>query len=99
MTRFALSSSMIAGWRPCRLLSKITRASLARSRLKRCGVPPAAVLGRRAGILLGKSRKKDVIDAALVLLASEGDLLLTSDSKDLEPLAASAGLDIDIVPL
>src|SRR2546430_1733924 len=54
-------------------------------------------LGRRAGILLGKSRKTDAIDAALVLLASHGDLLLTSDSEDLEPLAASAGLDIDIV--
>ena len=58
-----------------------------------------AALGRRAGILLGKSRKNDVIDAALVLLASEGDILLTSDSNDLERLAASAGLDIDIVPL
>lgn len=56
-------------------------------------------LGRRAGILLGRARKTDVIDAALVLLAADGDFLLTSDPNDLEPLAASAGLHVDIVPV
>ena len=56
-------------------------------------------LGRRAGILLGRARMADVIDAALVLLATDGDFLLTSDPKDLEPLAASAGLHVDIVPV
>jgi hypothetical protein len=39
----------------------------------------------------------DVIDAALVLLAEDGDLLLTSDPDDLEPLARTAGLHVDIV--
>jgi hypothetical protein len=58
-----------------------------------------ASLGRRAGILLGRARKTDVIDAALVLLAADGDFLLTSDPYDLEPLAASAGLHVDIVPV
>lgn len=38
----------------------------------------------------------DVVDAALVLLASDGDLVLTSDPADLTPLAAAAGLHIDI---
>ena len=56
-------------------------------------------LGRTAGILLGRSRRSDVIDAALVLLAEDGDLLLTSDPDDLEPLAASARLHLDIVPV
>ena len=56
-------------------------------------------LGRRAGLLLGRSRRKDVIDAALVLLASDGDLVLTSDPQDLQPLASFAGLDIDIANL
>ena len=58
-----------------------------------------AILGQRAGILLGRARMSDVVDAALVLLAEDGDLLLTSDPYDLEPLAASAGLHVDIVPV
>ena len=58
-----------------------------------------AALGRRAGILLGRARMADVIDAALVLLAADGDSLLTSDPNDLEPLAAMAGLHVDIVPV
>jgi hypothetical protein len=56
-------------------------------------------LGRQAGILLGKARKADVIDAALVLLAEDGDFLLTSDPSDLESLAAAADLHIEIVPV
>ena len=56
-------------------------------------------LGRRAGVLLGRSRTTDVIDAALVLLMEDGDILLTSDLPDLEPLAAAAGLHVDIVPV
>jgi hypothetical protein len=54
-------------------------------------------LGRRAGSLLARARKSDVIDAALVLLAQDGDIILTSDPDDLEPLAAAAGLHVDIV--
>jgi hypothetical protein len=56
-------------------------------------------LGRRAGILLARTRMTDVIDAALVLLAADGDFILTSDPEDLVPLAASAGLHVDIVPV
>lgn len=56
-------------------------------------------LGRRAGVLLGRARMTDVIDAALVLLASDEDLLLTSDPADLERLAAFAGLHVDIVSM
>ena len=56
-----------------------------------------AALGRRAGVLLGRARMSDVIDAALVVLASDGDSILTSDPDDLEPLAASAGIHVDLV--
>ncbi len=49
--------------------------------------------------LLGRTRMSDVIDAALVLLAADRDLILTSDPHDLKPLAASAGLHVDIVPV
>ena len=56
-------------------------------------------VGRRAGVLLGRARLQDVVDAALVLLAVDGDVLVTSDAADLEPLAAAAGLHVDIVPV
>jgi hypothetical protein len=56
-------------------------------------------LGRRAGILLGRTRMADVIDAAVVLLATDGDFVLTSDPGQLSRLAEAAGLDIDIVPV
>jgi hypothetical protein len=55
------------------------------------------ILGRRAGVLLGKCRKADVIDAAVVLLAVDGDSILTSDVRDLAPLAEAAGLHVDLV--
>jgi hypothetical protein len=54
-------------------------------------------LGRRAGVLLGRARTADVIDAAVVLLASDGDIILTSDPADLEPLAVAAATHVDIV--
>jgi hypothetical protein len=59
--------------------------------------PLDASLGRRAGVLLGRTRSADVIDAALVLLAADGDSLLTSDPSDLAVLASAAGVHIDVV--
>jgi hypothetical protein len=56
-------------------------------------------LGRRAGVLMGLARTKDVVDAALVLLAQDGDMLLTSDEDDLEVLADACGVHVDIVPV
>jgi len=62
-------------------------------------VPLGDHLGRRAGALLGKARKTDAIDAAVVLLAMDGDVILTSDSGDLRPLAVAASVHVDIVPV
>lgn len=59
--------------------------------------PLDEALGKRAGSLLLRARRSDVVDAALVLLAQDGDTILTSDPGDLEPLAAAAGLHVDIV--
>jgi len=56
-------------------------------------------LGRAAGALLGRARQHDVIDAALVLLASDGDDILTSDPDDLEPLARALGRHVEIIPV
>jgi hypothetical protein len=62
-------------------------------------VPLDESLGRRAGVLLGRARMADVVDAAVVLLAQDGDFILTSDPDDLVPLASAAALHVDIVPV
>jgi hypothetical protein len=56
-------------------------------------------LGRRAGALLARSRTSDVVDAAVVLLASDGDEVLTSDPSDLRVLCESANLSVDLIPI
>jgi hypothetical protein len=54
-------------------------------------------LGRAAGELLALAATSDVIDAALVLLANDGDEIVTSDAEDLEPLASLAGRHIELI--
>jgi hypothetical protein len=54
-------------------------------------------LGRRAGMLLARTKTKDVIDAAIVLIADDGDEILTSDAADLVPLAVATGKYVEIV--
>jgi hypothetical protein len=53
-------------------------------------------LGKRAGLLLKLTRGRDVIDAAVVLLAHDGDTILTSDPGDLAALAAEADIHLDL---
>ena len=59
--------------------------------------PLGAELGKRSGELLARTKKNDVIDAALVLLASDGDTIATSDPIDLHSLARAAGTLVDIL--
>lgn len=54
-------------------------------------------LGRAAGELLAAARRRDVIDAALVLLARDGDHIVTSDPDDIEPLARASGRHVEII--
>lgn len=61
-------------------------------------VPLDSRLGRAAGGLLALAGGSDVIDAALVLLARDGDRIVTSDLDDLASLARAAELDVDLVP-
>jgi hypothetical protein len=56
-------------------------------------------LGRRAGVLLGRAKQSDVVDAALVLLAHDRDEIYTSDPGDLRALARSAGTYVDLIPI
>jgi hypothetical protein len=62
-------------------------------------VPLDAELGKRAGELLARSGTRDVIDAAIVLLAQPGDRVLTSDPDDVRVLAVAAGLRLEIIPV
>jgi hypothetical protein len=54
-------------------------------------------LGQRAGLLINRGRRADVVDAALVLLASDGDWIVTSNPEDLGPLAEAVGLHVEII--
>lgn len=58
--------------------------------------PLDARLGRDAGTLLAQSGTSDVVDAALVVLARDGDEIATSDPDDISHLVAVAGLDVTI---
>ncbi|CAN5908554.1 hypothetical protein BH23ACT10_BH23ACT10_38490 [soil metagenome] len=55
-------------------------------------------LGRQAGVLLGRTDVSDVVDAAVVLLADDGDEIITSDVADLRELAEAAGMQVDLIP-
>jgi hypothetical protein len=56
-------------------------------------------LGKLAGVLLGLSGQADVLDAALIGLAEDGDEILTSDPGDLLSLAQQAGTHVDLIPV
>lgn len=58
-----------------------------------------ASLGKRAGVLLGRSGGADAIDAAIVSLAGDGDEILTSDPDDLRGLAEAAGVHVEVIPV
>lgn len=62
-------------------------------------VPLDEELGRQTGALLAQAGSSDVIDAALVLLANDGDEVITSDPEDIAALADAAGLQIDVVEI
>ncbi|MCL2848718.1 MAG: hypothetical protein FWE61_01575 [Micrococcales bacterium] len=57
--------------------------------------PVALAIGR----LLAQSGTNDVVDAALVLTATDGDVIYTSDPSDIAHLAATLGLHVDVVPV
>jgi hypothetical protein len=60
-------------------------------------VPLGRGLGREAGVLLASTGTADAIDAALVCLATDGDVIITSDPHDLAQLIGAAGADIRLV--
>jgi hypothetical protein len=64
------------------------------------GVEVAALdanLGRSAGVLLGTAGLRDAIDAALVCLARDDDVIVTGDVGDIARLVEASGQHIDVV--
>jgi len=62
-------------------------------------VPVDDALGRRAGVLLGRTGSGDAIDASVVCLAQDGDDILTSDPGDLLDLVRTAGVHVELIPV
>ena len=54
-------------------------------------------VGRAAGNLLGRTRTADVIDAALALLADDGDEIVTDDLEDFQVFLAATGTHVELV--
>jgi len=60
-------------------------------------LPVDEVMARQVGSLLAKTRLADVVDAAVVIIANNGDRILTSDPDDLYSLASASGRRLDVV--
>lgn len=54
-------------------------------------------LGRAAGQLLAAAGLADVIDAGVVMLAMDGDEIVTADGEDLELLAAASDRHVALI--
>jgi hypothetical protein len=54
-------------------------------------------LGTAAGELLAANGSSDVIDAAVALLAEDGDDIVTSDPEDLTDLLALTGRHVEVI--
>jgi hypothetical protein len=59
--------------------------------------PVDAPLGRAAGELLGLTGLADVIDAAVALLSSDGDDIVTADRDDFQRLVAATGRHVELI--
>lgn len=59
--------------------------------------PLDEVLGRAAGELLAATRTADVVDAALALLASDGDEIVTVDRDDIAKLVSVTDRHVELV--
>jgi hypothetical protein len=84
------------------VLGQVWRGGPRQARLARAlrGVdvrPLDRTLGRAAGELLARTSSSDVIDAAVVLLASDGDDILTLDRSDFEGLVRAAGRHVELI--
>lgn len=73
------------------------RGRARRSSPRRCRGSASSRWTRPPGEPLGTGGGADVIDAAVVLLAQDGDRIVTSDPDDLEALARAAGRQVALI--
>lgn len=78
-------------WRSAR------QANLSRALLATRIDAPDELTARRAGELLARSKTSDVVDALIMGLARDGDVIVTSDPDDLRRLADAASIKVTIV--
>jgi hypothetical protein len=55
-------------------------------------------LGQTAGVLSGRARRGDAVDATVVAIANAGDRIITGDPGDIRALATASGRPILVVP-
>lgn len=84
------------------VLGQVWRGGARQARLSQAlaGIDVRALdepLGRAAGQLLAASGLVDVIDAGVVLLATDGDDIVTVDREDLEQLAAASRRHVELI--
>jgi hypothetical protein len=98
------TAGAVPRWIPAPALAQVWRgAPSARiaNLLRSCTVEPLdEELAKAAGVLLGRSRTSDVIDATVVASAARrGDAILTTDPLDLLRLTGLVGRRLRIVAL
>lgn len=84
------------------VLGQVWRGGARQARLSQAlqGIDVRALdepLGRAAGQLLAAAGLADVIDAGVVLLATDGDEIVTVDRKDFEQLAIASGRHVELI--
>lgn len=84
------------------VLGQVWRGGARQARLARAlaGIdiqPIDEAFGRACGELLSATHLTDVNDAAVALLADDGDDILTSDPDDLAVLAAAVGRHVELI--
>lgn len=100
-----LKAAEIAGEPPLThggVLGQVWRGGPRQARLARAlqGIdvrPLDRVLGRAAGELLATTGGADAIDAAVVMLATDGDEIVTVDRDDFESLVAATGRHVELI--
>jgi hypothetical protein len=58
--------------------------------------PVDGQIARAAGVLCGRARTSDPVDATVVLAAEPGDRIVTSDPGDIAHLVEAAGITVTI---
>jgi hypothetical protein len=75
------------------------QALLARALTGTAEVPLDPAQARNIGVLLGATGLSDVVDAAVVDIADDGDTIVTGDPDDIVALALRTGRTLQIVPI